>query len=1101
MGQVYAAYDPKLDRKVALKVLHDERADGEEPRLVREAQALARLSHPNVVAVHDVGTHGGRVFVAMEFVEGVTLREWLRRHPPGSAKRLGEVVELLVQAGEGLAAAHGAGLVHRDFKPSNVLIGDDGRVRVVDFGVVRVEEQRGETPRRRLEPVGDELGGVPQLDLFASADPLTRPGALVGTPAYMAPEQLLSMKADAASDQFGFCLTAWEAVFGERPFPGKTIPAVLEAIRQGQPVRPDESDCPRELEGALRRGLAFGSRGRHQSMGALLDVLRAVQARLRGEAPPAVEQHGRRSSWLGLALLSGVTAAAAFALTSEPSQLCTGAESRLAGAWDDGVRAELEQAFLRTEASFAPEAWTRFERELDGYAEEWIAGHRDACETAQVRKEQSPELMDLRMACLDARRQDLAALTEVYASADVDMLARADEAIEALDPVSACADLEYVRHHELLPAGAERAARVDTLRATVARSSALSAAGRYADSLVVATEAVHDADDLGMASIAAQAHLQLGKVHTQMRDGEAAREELEQAYLLAKEADVSEVAFEASRTLVQVSGVLRLRFSEGRWWAKVARLEAKEIDDEHDLARLQIDLASFARAEGHFADAATRYEEAVALLHRSVGPEHLAYAHALAALGNLRMMSGGPDRALPLLEQAMSIAERELGAEHPSRASFHAASSKAHRLRGDLDRALEHAERAVVLSEAVFGADHVALSPVLEEMANVLEERGEIEVSIALMGRARDLDHPEPLGAARRAQLLAREGEILFQHHAFDRAEEVYRQAVRLSSASVGNLHPHTARYRIGLGAALGAKGRRSEGLALIESGLAAGEAVLGGQHPNVATAYDKVAAEMERAGDLDQALEYTTRSLEINRAAFGEHGFPVMRSHGNLCSVLGHLGKVDEAVGHCRKALELAEHAVSFDEGLIAGLHNNLGAALVAAGRHDEALPHYQSARQTWEHHLGPRDIMLGIVLANLAEVAEAQGRIADAYASYAESLAIREERLGSGHPMVIVPLVGMATAEIQRGKPEAALRLARRAVAVASETNAPELTRARAEEALARALWEAGERSEAVKLATRAARIFEGAGAQAEKDRKRLEQWLPSQRHATAG
>src|SRR5690606_13863357 len=158
-----------------------------------------------------------------------------------------------------------------------------------------------------------------------------------------------------------------------------------------------------------------------------------------------------------------------------------------------------------------------------------------------------------------------------------------------------------------------------------------------------------------------------------------------------------------------------------------------------------------------------------------------------------------------LLEQAMSIAEHELGADHPSMSSFHTRSAKAHRLRGDLDRALEHAKRAVALSEAAFGSDHVALSPVLEELANVLEDRGEIEASIDTLGRARDLDRPAPLADARKAQLLAREGEILFQQHAFDRAEEVYRRAVQLSSASVGNLHPHTARYRIGLGAALGA--------------------------------------------------------------------------------------------------------------------------------------------------------------------------------------------------------------------------------------------------------------------------------------------------------
>ena len=298
MGQVYAAYDPKLDRKVALKVLHDGREQGEQPRLVREAQALARLTHPNVVAVHDVGTHDGRLFVAMEFVEGVTLREWLRLHPPGPAKRVAEVLELLVQAGEGLAAAHRAGLVHRDFKPSNVLIGSDGRVRVVDFGVVRVEEPRQGSRQQHFESARDEEATEPQVEMFEQPDPLTRPGAIVGTPAYMAPEQLLSMKVGPSSDLFAFCLTAWEAVFGVRPFPGKTIPAVLEAIRRGRPARPPEVQCPHELETALLEGLAFGSRSRPPSMDVLLDALRLVQARLRGEAPPA-PLPAKRWPWLG----------------------------------------------------------------------------------------------------------------------------------------------------------------------------------------------------------------------------------------------------------------------------------------------------------------------------------------------------------------------------------------------------------------------------------------------------------------------------------------------------------------------------------------------------------------------------------------------------------------------------------------------------------------------------------------------------------------------------------------------------------------------------------------------------------------------------------
>ncbi|MCX4244190.1 serine/threonine-protein kinase [Paraliomyxa miuraensis] len=1094
MGQVHAAYDPNLDRKIALKVLHEERDAKDDPRLVREAQALARLSHPNVVAVHDVGTHDGRLFVAMEFVEGVTLREWLQRHPPpGSAERLGEVLELLVQAGEGLAAAHRAGLVHRDFKPSNVLIGADGRVRVVDFGVVRVDEPRGGKGRRHLEVVRDEEPSPPPegnlLDLVSDA-PLTRPGALVGTPAYMAPEQLLSLAANAACDQFGFCVTAWEMIFGGRPFTGKTIPALLESIRKGQVTRSFEVECPDEIEKALRKGLAFAPKGRHRSMDALLGVLQRAQARMRGEAVPPLAS--KRWLWLGAMGLTGTVGAATLVLAQDDSQLCTGAASHLVGAWDDATKAELEQAFLRTEAGFAPEAWGRFERELDGYAEAWIAGHRDACEAARVRGEQSTELMDLRMACLDARRRSLAALTEVYAEPDAEMLVHSDEAIAALEPIAACADLEHVRHRGELPKDGEAATQAEAILARVARSVALEGAGRYAEALELASEAVEDANRLGSDAVLARALVQRGKVHVHERQGEPARENLEQAYLLAKRADLPEVAFESARSLIQVDGILLMRFGEGRWWAKVGLFEGEHVVDERK-ARLHVDLGALLRSEGRFVEAEESYERAVDLLRRSVGAEHLAYASALQALGELRAVKGGPDRALPLLREAMEIAELNLGAAHPSMGRFHTSVAEGFRLQGDLDQALEHARQAVELAEEAFGTGHVALYPVLDELASVQEDRGEIEAALATLERARGLHRPEPIGEAFLARLYAREGEIRFQRHDYPGSEQAFRRASKLGSDALGDTHPYTTRYRIGLGAAVGAQGRREEAIAIIEAGRAIGEAMLGGQHPNVAVTHDALASEMEQAGRLDEALEHTKRALEIYEAAYGEDGFQLMKPHGNMCGILGQLGRVEPAVEHCQRALELAKASVSSDRSLMAKLHNNLGAALVAAHRWDDALRHYEEAREIWEQELGPRHLMVAIVLANLAEAHAAKGRHERAHELYSDSLAIREQELGAEHPMVVVPLIGLANAALARGEAGEAVELGRRAVAVA-EGKASELVLARAEEMLARALWsEPGGRREASELAGRAKKSFERLGAQAQEDRVRLAAWWP--------
>ncbi|MDC0672542.1 protein kinase domain-containing protein [Nannocystis radixulma] len=264
MGAVYAAHDPDLDRAVALKVLA---RTGEGPeasrRLVREAQAMARLKHPNVVAVHEVGTHGEQVFVAMELVEGGTLAQWMR----GGPRPWREVLALLIPAGRGLAAAHAAGLVHRDFKPANVLLGADGRALVSDFGLARAGAEPG--AGRPL----DEAEATAELERPLLETPLTRTGALLGTPSYMAPEQFRGEMATPRSDVFAFCVVVWEAIFGQRPFAGATIDALVGALEHGRLTSPSSIKIPPALRRELSRGLSAQPADRHASMTELLAAL------------------------------------------------------------------------------------------------------------------------------------------------------------------------------------------------------------------------------------------------------------------------------------------------------------------------------------------------------------------------------------------------------------------------------------------------------------------------------------------------------------------------------------------------------------------------------------------------------------------------------------------------------------------------------------------------------------------------------------------------------------------------------------------------------------------------------------------------------------
>ncbi len=291
MGAVYKAIDPDLGRAVAIKVLREAEEGSlgavSRARMVREAQAMAKLAHPNVVPVHEIGA-GEPLFIVMELVEGGTVREWL-----SMPRSIVEIIEVFVQAGRGLAAAHEAGLVHRDFKPDNILRGTDGRVRVVDFGlVVSGESHAGATP---------EI--PPNTPLEAS---LTLTGIAVGTPAYMAPEQHRHEETDARTDQFSFAVTCYEAVYGERPFAGKTYREIVKKVYAGvvSPA-PEGRAVPARIRTALLRALSVDPAARYPTMTALLAELTApVPVTVVATATPPMPSPApavRSQRWIALA--------------------------------------------------------------------------------------------------------------------------------------------------------------------------------------------------------------------------------------------------------------------------------------------------------------------------------------------------------------------------------------------------------------------------------------------------------------------------------------------------------------------------------------------------------------------------------------------------------------------------------------------------------------------------------------------------------------------------------------------------------------------------------------------------------------------------------
>ncbi|HEY8143036.1 MAG TPA: protein kinase [Kofleriaceae bacterium] len=316
IGAVYAAHDPHLHRRVALKVLRAGGAMGSpagdlQARLLREARAMAQLSHPNVVTVHDAGTYADGVFLAMELVDGTTLARWLK----GDERGLDEIVSMFRAAGEGLAAAHRSGLVHRDFKPDNVLVGDDGRVRVTDFGLARPTSWEKTGPHRAIG------GGDAWVRTV-----VTRTGVVAGTPAYMAPEQFTGKPPDPRSDQFSFCVALYEAIYRERPFAGPTLDDLVDAIIHGRVSAPPAGvSVPGALRAAVLRGLSVKREDRHPSMDALLGQLAAavpvgLDARRPGRRRPAVVIGAVGALAVGAVALTAALVAAGGESESRPAR-------------------------------------------------------------------------------------------------------------------------------------------------------------------------------------------------------------------------------------------------------------------------------------------------------------------------------------------------------------------------------------------------------------------------------------------------------------------------------------------------------------------------------------------------------------------------------------------------------------------------------------------------------------------------------------------------------------------------------------------------------------------------------------------------------------
>ncbi|PCC68634.1 Serine/threonine protein kinase [Nannocystis exedens] len=806
-GVVYAAYDPELNRKVALKLLRSEalgRSHAQRGRLMREAQALARLSHPNVVAVYDVGTFGASVFIAMELIEGVTLGAWLapRKHSWRA------IVEIFKKVGQGLAAAHAEGLIHRDFKPANVLVGRDGRVCVVDFGLVRSNTSR----------TGADVST--STDVAEPFDEITQAGAFLGTPAYMAPEQFENSEVDASADQFSFCVALFAALYQRRPYTLNTREVIRAEAQRGKlPSVEGGPAVPAFVRRVLERGLRLAPEERFPSMDALLAAL--------SQDP---RQTWRRRAFAGLgAGALGLSIFAAVQLAGEPAPLCQGSAAKFAQAWSDEAREAIHARFLATGMAHAEDIWATVARTLDAYGREWSAMHTDACEATRVRGEQSDELLSLRMLCLDRRWTEVRTLTALLRDADADGVTKAVDAAFKLTGVAACANLEALRMPVRPPEGSEQAAEARDIETALAQAKFLASLGQYETGLAEATRAVERARALGHPPTEAEALETLGAIQLQAVEPKAAEASLREAYATAQAGRHDRIAARAAIALVFVVGSQLFQVEAGREWAFHARAALKRWGADPELeGSLHANSGILLYNAGDFAAARAEFAASLAVREQGLGAEHRHTAQSLELLAMAASAQGDVDAAHTSLRRATELARRSFGVKHPAYGALLVRTGNQFMLEDRAAEAEALFAEALSIVEAARGKDHPQVALIVLDTSGALRKLGKL---------------PAALDAGRRAL------------RSFE-ATEGARPLVADALAAIGRAESDL--------------GDLDAALAAHRKALAIYEEVFGPEHEQVANALENSGDVLLRRGDVEAALDHYERALALREKAQG---------------------------------------------------------------------------------------------------------------------------------------------------------------------------------------------------------------------------------------
>ncbi|MDX2089417.1 MAG: serine/threonine-protein kinase [Kofleriaceae bacterium] len=859
-GRVYAAYDPKLDRKIALKLVVLHRPEHEGP-LLREARAMAGLSSPHVVAVHDAGIADGFLYIAMEFVDGKTLREWRAETPRTPA----EIVAAFAQAGRGLQAAHAANIIHRDFKPENVLVHANGRVSVTDFGLA-----------------------------FRSSDAgASHEQIIVGTPRYMSPEGLRKEPVDARSDIYALCVSLYEALYETHPFPAGTVSEQLAAIARG-PKLPRDMRVPRHVRDAMLAGLAADPARRPPTMQALLR---------------AFEPKPRR--WLAWTAVGGAAAVVATVLgmtrshSASPVASCAlDARARVDEIWSPARRALLRGGIEGSTSPLAHDVADRLELVLDRYATSWEQEWTRACEAGREAA-QLPQLTARRRACLDRLHTRWASLVSTLASPDEVAVIHASSASYALPAVDVCGPGRYLAE----VAAAAGDPRATSARAAIAKAQVLADLGNTVAGLATLAGPLALAAERHDPELEAEARLVEGDLRRAV-DPQSAEAPLHSAAIAASEVGRLDLEAAAKVLLVQTLAHSQFRLEESARAAAYAQAAVTRLAEPALLADF-----AYARGLAEWsiggAERSLPHELATLTIQAVVrGAEHPKLAEALNAVAVSLVELEQIEGAIPLQERALRMRERLQGASHP----------EALNARGNLAFALAEVGRideAVALQEAVaagrariLGEDYFLLDETWIRLARLYQwELGREEDALAAARKALAIDEKAfgldaPEGVASRT-LLAR---VLAAQGALAEAETASTRALANAERALPPTHLLVRAALATRADVLERRDRCADATPLFER-LDRASAVMVSGRGDLVFGLHAAARCALRARDAARAEQLLLRALAVREQSLGARSPMLADALVELAAFYRTRGRPDDARAMATRAVAVREH------------------------------------------------------------------------------------------------------------------------------------------------------------------------------------------------